>query len=103
MEFRIPEVYVLNRRVSPDRVPSVLSSLGITPLHTVFITDDLDFELAVQFSSPIDIFKTKSEAEAIVLGHSVYQETTMPCLVIGEAVLLDGIYSDDSRETVNVR
>jgi len=79
-----------------------MRALGMTPLHTVFVHDLLDLPLALCFLLPHEVLKTHSEKDSIILAQEIFQETDMPCLVIGDAALLDCLYVDGRRESVNV-
>jgi len=101
MEIRTPAVYVLSSKTAPEATESLRTALGMTPVHTVFIHDNQDLDLACEFLSADEVLKTKSEHDSVELAHAIFQETNMPSLVIGTAPRLDAIYPDGEREAVN--
>lgn len=93
-------VYVLNRRIDPNGdIGDVKLALYYTPLYCALITNILDFDLAKEFAEPSNIFRI-IENSVMDVAWEYVDASEMAVLVIGEALRLDEVKKDGSREAI---
>jgi hypothetical protein len=95
------DVYVLNRRIDPQGdLDDIRVALQLTPLYCVFVSSIYDMPLAHQFAEIGDILQGIGLADEVVLAiaREYAEKSDMAVLIIGDAVRLDEVKEDGSRE-----
>lgn len=93
-----PRAYILSRTAGPGLVQTALAAFSITPLSCVIISDMKDHPLAREFG--VLIVRTRDEEQSVDFAIESFDNTKMPCLVIGSRSGITAINEDESVETL---
>jgi hypothetical protein len=99
-ELTLPIYYVVNRNLPQDQAISVLNALSITPICCVITGNAQDVGLALSFASEITLLQRSSMDSAVQTAKQIGSTSPRPPLVVGEADILDAVFSDGHKEQV---
>jgi hypothetical protein len=95
-------VYILNHLIDPQSdLGDIKIALQYTPLYCVLVSSIYDMQLAHQFSELDDILQITGGDEFVLKTARNYAEQSeMAVLIIGDAVRLDEVKEDGTREAL---
>jgi len=95
-------VYVVNRNIDPiSDLGDVKAVLQYTPLYCVLVSSIYDMQLAHQFAELDEILQVTGGDEFVWKTAREYAEKSeMAVLIIGDAVRLDEVKEDGTREAL---
>src|SRR5690242_20554396 len=89
-----PAFYILNRSFPREHVRHAADALSITPITVAIVSDPADVPLALELTP--SVLRACCEEEALEMAMTIGTENR--ALVVGEADVLDAVYSDGRRE-----
>jgi hypothetical protein len=95
-------VYVVNRNIDPiSDLGDVKAVLQYTPLYCVLVSCIYDMQLAHQFAELDEILQVTGGDDFVLKTAREYAEKSeMAVLIIGDAVRLDEVKEDGTREAL---
>lgn len=95
-------VYVVNRNIDPlSDLGDIKVALQYTPLYCVLVSSIYDMQLAHQFVEIADICKVIGDDVVVLeIARSYAEQSEMAVLIIGDAVRLDEVKEDGTREAL---
>jgi hypothetical protein len=94
-------VYVVNRLIDPQSdLGDIKAILQYTPLYCVLVSSIYDMQLAHQFAERNDILQVIGDILEVARDYA--EKSDMAVLIIGDAVRLDEVKEDGTREELCV-
>lgn len=94
-------VYVLNRNIAPESdISDIRAVLQFTPLYCVLVSSIYDIPLAHQFGEIGDILQVSGGDFILETARDYAEQSDMAVLIIGDAVRLDEVKEDGTREAL---
>jgi hypothetical protein len=95
-------VYVVNRNIDPiSDLGDVKAVLQYTPLYCVLVSSIYDMQLAHQFAELDEILQVTGGDDFVLKTAREYADKSeMAVLIIGDAVRLDEVKEDGTREAL---
>jgi hypothetical protein len=92
-------VYVVNRNIDPlSDLGDIKVVLQYTPLYCVLVSSIYDMQLAHQFAELGEILQVTGDVTEIARAYA--EQSGMAVLIIGDAVRLDEVKEDGTREAL---
>lgn len=95
-------VYVVGRHIDPiSDLGDIKVVLQYTPLYCVLVSSVYDMQLAHQFAEMGDILQVTGGEDFVLRTAREYAEKSeLAVLIVGEAVRLDEVKEDGTRESL---
>lgn len=92
-------VYVVNRNIDPlNDLGDIKVALQYTPLYCVMVSSIYDMQLAHQFAELGEILQVTGDI--IEIAKEYAEQSDMAVLIVGDAVRLDEVKEDGTREAL---
>jgi hypothetical protein len=98
-DVQVPSYYILKHKPSEAELERVQRALCVTPccLALLSVHDQEDYQAATSLACSVAWMDAN---KAHIFAQQLFQETGHPTLIIGDAELLDAVFSDGRKEKV---